>query len=301
MNISVVIPAYKNTELFLKMLRHNIQFLEDCEIIIVNDDPSSSLQDLLPKFKNIKLFENTTNLGFGGTVNKGIEKATKDYILLLNTDVKLLNDSFKKALKTLEEKPDIFVVSFCQQERDGKQVGKNRIYWEKGFFQHSKTKKFESGINGWAEGGSCLIDRKKFRELQGFDSLYSPFYWEDIDLSYRAWKAGYTVLFDHSIQVEHHHESTIGKYFKNDFVECISYRNQFIFIWKNITDPMLILDHIVHTFKLNLIYTVTGKNQNFRKGFIMALQLFSKIMKKRHQVRLGVQKNDREITHMFYE
>ncbi|PJE58197.1 MAG: glycosyltransferase family 2 protein, partial [Candidatus Portnoybacteria bacterium CG10_big_fil_rev_8_21_14_0_10_36_7] len=45
--------------------------------------------------------------------------------------------------------------------------------------------------------------------LNGFDELYSPFYWEDIDLSYRAWKTGYTVLFDPQVLVEHHHETTI--------------------------------------------------------------------------------------------
>ena len=58
-------------------------------------------------------------------------------------------------------------------------------------------------------------------KLGGMDTLYSPFYWEDIDLSYRAWKSGYQILYDPNIIVEHHHESTIAKYFDKKKVSDI--------------------------------------------------------------------------------
>ena len=44
-------------------------------------------------------------------------------------------------------------------------------------------------------GGSCAFDRRKFLELGGFDELLAPFYLEDTDLGYLAWKRGWKVLY----------------------------------------------------------------------------------------------------------
>jgi GT2 family glycosyltransferase len=129
------------------------------------------------------------------------------------------------------------------EEQDGAIVGNNRIYWKDGFMYHNRNPKNENGINGWAEGGSCMIDREKFLDLHGFDQLYAPFYWEDIDLSYRAWKSGYDVLFNADILVEHHHQSTIGKYFDSKKVTSITFRNQLLFIWKNINTGSFLSKH----------------------------------------------------------
>jgi GT2 family glycosyltransferase len=44
-------------------------------------------------------------------------------------------------------------------------------------------------------GGSCAFDRRKFLELGGFDELLAPFYMEDTDVGYLAWKRGWKVLY----------------------------------------------------------------------------------------------------------
>lgn len=204
MKISVIIPVYKNKEQFLKNLKHNLQYLGDCEIIIVNDYPDESLKTDLRDFPSVKLFENTKNLGFGQTVNRGVNEAHGDLVLLLNTDVVLKNDTFKITIDNFKNHKNLFAISFAQEEKNGTIVGKNKFFWSRGMFFHTKAKDLEKGINGWAEGGSCIIDRTKFLELDGFDKIYKPFYWEDIDLSYRAWKQGYEILFDPTILVEHH-------------------------------------------------------------------------------------------------
>ena len=53
----------------------------------------------------------------------------------------------------------------------------------------------DDGITGlypcfYGGGGSCAFDRQKLLELGGFDPLFAPFYLEDTDLSYLAWKRG---------------------------------------------------------------------------------------------------------------
>ena len=120
------------------------------------------------------------------------------------------------------------------------------------------------------------------------DELFNPFYWEDIDLSYRAWKAGYKITYDPNIKVEHHHESTIGKYFDRSNILKIAFRNQLIFQWKNLTDRDLIIKHL-----FNLPRFV------FFPGFFNALVRLPKILQARKKtVKLFV-KSDREILDKF--
>lgn len=296
MKLSVIIPVYKNIPAFIANLKHNMQFLKDCEIIIVNDDPSESLADKLKDVPQIKLIENRWNLGFGRTVNAGVQNASSELIMLLNSDVKLLNDSFYSARSQFNDKT-VFAVTFAQKEKDNQTVGKNKIYWEKGFVQHSEATDLRTGITAWAEGGSCIIDKKKFDELKGFDPIYSPFYWEDIDLSFRAWKKGYKVLFDENIMVEHHHESTIGVHFSKSKIQHIAYRNQLLFIWKNISDPWLMMSHIFY-LKIMFFKSLLRGDLAFIQGYFSALQKLPSVIKKRKE--LQVKLSDHEVFTKFY-
>ncbi len=269
--ISVIIPTYRNKDLFISNLKHNIPYLKNTEIIVVNDNPEISLKKDLSQFGNIILLENKKNLGFGKSVNKGVKRATQPYIMLLNNDVLLKDDSFLKAKFHFQNKK-VFAIGFAQKEKDGSIVGKNRFFWRRGLFFHQKADYLNRGENGWAEGGACIIDKNKFEKLGGFDSIYSPFYWEDIDLSYRARKAGYSILFDPNIIVEHYHESTIGKYFSRDFVKTIAFRNQFLFMWKNTT----IKEKLTHFLFLpfNICYYLLKGEFAFLKGFFQAIKKF---------------------------
>lgn len=295
MNISVVIPVYKNKEQFLTNLKHNLTYMKDCEVVIVNDYPEESLHDDLAGLSVI-LLENDKNLGFGPTVNRGVKHATKKYVMLLNTDVKLHDGSFSHTLELFRNDPNLFAVSFAQIEKSGQIVGKNQIYWENGLFKHRKANDLTEGINGWAEGGSSIFDRDKYLQLGGFDPLYSPFYWEDVDLSYRAWKRGWKVLFDPGVLVEHHHESTISTYFKQQLIKTISYRNQLIFIWKNITDSDLLTDHFLNLPLLKLSM-LKKREWIFFRALIEATKCIGIIRKRRADA--VIKKSDKEILNQF--
>ena len=294
MNLSVVIPTYKNKEMLLKNLQLNLPFLKECEIIIVNDFPSESIKKDLEQFAGITVIENKKNLGFGGAVNIGVNAATKDYVMLLNNDVILTDESYTKAFKHFEDDNNLFAVSFAQKEKDGSIVGKNKIYWQNGFFQHSKADNLDFGSNAWAEGGSCIVDKKKYIELEGFDLVFAPFYWEDVDLSYRAWKKGYTVLFDPNILVEHHHESTVGKYFDKSKVESIAFRNQLLFIWKNINDKQLISEHH-RTIAKHLVKYILKGNWPYVKGKLHAFKKSADLPTE----KINYKRTDAEILSLF--
>lgn len=291
--ISVVIPTYNNTKQLLENLKNNLAFLKENEIIVVNDYPTQNIAEELKNFPGIKLIANKQNLGFADTMHTGILKTSNRYVMLLNDDVLLQDTSFANAATSLQKDQTVFAISFGQKEKDGSLVGKNTFYWKNGFFQHSKANNVRPGINGWAEGGACLIDKEKYIKIGGFDNLYSPFYWEDIDLSYRAWKTGYQVLFDPSIVVVHHHESTIGKQFGKGKIKEIAYRNQFIFIWKNMTNHKLLLSHKLKT--LIMLPYMIFKDAAFVFGFWKALLKLPNILQHRFKGVLS----DEEILKKF--
>jgi GT2 family glycosyltransferase len=296
MNLSVVIPTYKKTDLLIRNLDHNRSFLEGCDIIVVNDYPDKSVtSEITQAYPDITVHENTQNLGFAGAVDEGISVASHDYILLLNSDVRLKDQSYIAAIEHFPSNTALFAVSFAQHEKDDSIVGKNRIYWHRGFMLHAAVSDNCFGINGWAEGGACLIDKQKYLNIGGFDRTYAPFYWEDIDLSYRAWKAGYEVVFDPDVQVEHHHESTIGSLFQKNVVKTTAYRNQFLFVWRNIRDMRLLLSHLFWIVPHLLSMSLKGE-WTFLKGFLQAL---GRITSAFPMPRFEVKRKDRYVLEQF--
>ena len=296
MNISVVIPTYRNEKGLVENLKRNMPYFKGCEVIVVNDDPTTFVLDAMSYFPEVTLIENKNNRGFSGAVNTGVNAAKNAYVFLCNDDVLLKDAQFTSLISQFEKDRHLFAISLKQIEKDGSPVGKNIICWKDGFIQHSKAHDITSGVNGWAEGGASLVDAAKFRGLGGFDELYRPFYWEDIDLSYRAWKKGYVILFTNEVEVEHHHETTISKHFSKNYITAIAYRNQLIFIWKNISSLSLI---ITHTFALlkRIIRSILTGDRAFLSGFVQAAIQFPFILFKRLSVPHNV--TDHEILNQF--
>ena len=64
--------------------------------------------------------------------------------------------------------------------------------------------------------------------------LLAPFYLEDTDLGYMAWKRGWKVLYQPRSVVYHEHRGTIGKRFREDYIQAVLKKNFLLFCWKNI-------------------------------------------------------------------
>jgi GT2 family glycosyltransferase len=103
----------------------------------------------------------------------------------------------------------------------------------------------------WAGGGSCAFDRRKYLEVGGLDTLYDPFYVEDVDLSYQAWKRGWKCLLAPASRVVHKHRATSSRKFTTSFVENITRRNLYLFLWKNVTDRSMLFDHVMSLPKIH--------------------------------------------------
>lgn len=252
-NVSVVIPNLNGE----KLLEKNLPFLlaakdnpENCilEIIIVDDGSwDQSVKLIANKFPQIKLIKHKVNRGFSASVNTGTRMAKGDLVLLINTDVVPERDFLVPIFKHFED-DKVFAVSLHE----------SGFGWAKGSFfggyiQLAMSEETDSSHRSfYVSGGSGVFRRSIWMELGGMDEkLLSPFYWEDIDLCFRAEKRGYVNLWEPDGKVVHNHESTISK-FPKVYVQRIKERNQLLVIWKNIHSPALIRNHILGVLRRTL-------------------------------------------------
>src|ERR1700757_2598796 len=92
------------------------------------------------------------------------------------------------------------------------------------------------------------LNGRKFLELGGFDSLLRPFYLEDTDLGYQAWKRGWKVLYQPKSVVYHEHRGTIGKRFTESQIQAVLKKNFILFCWKNIHDWKKLISQFFFTY-----------------------------------------------------
>lgn len=254
MKTSVVIPNWNGKKLLVKNLPAVMRVGFD-EVIVVDDaSTDDSRQYIQENYPQVKLLMNEKNRGFSYTVNKGVSSALGEIVYLFNTDMIPLTGVLTSVLKNFED-PLVFGVSLSE-EGYGFAIPKKEF----GFLGHAVGERTDiSHKTFWISGGSGAFRKSMWDKLQGLDLIYSPFYWEDLDLSYRAQRMGWRLIWEPKAKVIHKHESTINtKYFKKRYLNYIKERNQLIFHWKNLPVNWLLSNHLAGIVKrlLNPGYAV---------------------------------------------
>jgi GT2 family glycosyltransferase len=224
-------------------------------MVVDNGSTDGSADFVRTKFPQVRLLRLDRNYGFTGGNNRGVEAANSDIVLLLNNDM-IVDRNFLKPLLDGFHDSTVFAVTsqifFADRTRRREETGKTRARFVKGFFElwHDEISPLEDTHETipvlWAGCGSCAIDRKKYQAIGGLDPLYHPFYVEDVDLSYQAWKRGWKCLLAPASRVVHKHRGTTRPKFGQDFVENTIRKNQFLLVWKNVTDTFMLLQHLTN-------------------------------------------------------
>ena len=243
MDISVIVTNWNGLPLLQKNLLRVIDTSRLAGEIIIADDASTDgsvkfIKRLQKNHPKIRLIQNKKNIGFGRNSNKAVKLSKGKLVVLLNNDIYPYSGYIKNCLKHFHD-PKTFGVGFC--EIGNKNWG--QVYWKSGYLQYrpgKNTKK--SHISAWLSGGGCLVRRRLFLKLGGFDSVYEPFYCEDLDLGLRAWRSGYRLLWEPSARIKHRHESTMSR-FPHRFLDYVKERNRLLTVWRNITDTKLLRAH----------------------------------------------------------
>jgi len=292
--VSIVIPNYNGEELLNTNLPYVLKASKYknnniIEIIVVDDaSRDSSVSLLKKKFHEIKVYKHTVNRGFSSAVNMGARMSKGDLVALLNTDVIPSKDFLKHVLPHFNNE-SVFAVSFHE-----KGYGWAKGCFADGYINHEpgrESKKMHETF--WVNGGSGIFRRSMWMKLGGMDEkLLNPFYWEDVDLSYRAAKRGWKLLWEPKAKVIHEHESTMKK-ISEKYKRRIQERNRLIVIWKNITSPQLFKKHVSGLIKR------IGKHPGYLKIVIVALMKIKYVTKARNKEKKEGRISDEAIFEKF--
>ncbi len=264
-SVSIVIPNYNGRDLLEKNMPHVLsaarRWSAETEVIVVDDaSTDGSAEYLEGTFSGVHLLKLAHNTGFARASDHGIRAARGDVIILLNTDVHVREDFIGPLIGHFEDE-DVFAVMSMSFTEDGttlREVAKVPFF-RRGYlkFVSAREPRLKDAVtNGnnhtiysfYAVGAHCAIDKAKYLSLEGFDLFYYPFYSEDVDLCYRAWKRGWKTVFEPRSVVYHSARGPIHREYAATYRGDIIRRNRLLFIWKNITSAnYFYLRHLMPT------------------------------------------------------
>jgi GT2 family glycosyltransferase/glycosyltransferase involved in cell wall biosynthesis len=280
---SVVIPNWNGRDLLEKYLPSVIAALSGSpqnEIIVVdNGSQDGSLLFIREHFPQVRVLAFARNLGFGGGSNAGFRAARNDIVVLLNSDMRVERNFLQPLLDGFTDNQTFAVscqIFFTDPAKPREETGLTEGWWLQGAL-HVRHRA-EPEITDlypcfYGGGGSCAFDRKKFLELGGFDELLKPFYLEDADLGYLAWKRGWKVLYQPVSVVYHEHRGTIGKRFSEAYIQSVLKKNFVLFAWKNIHDWRWLVSHFFFTWAAATLSWMAGDSPE-RSSFSGILRAF---------------------------
>lgn len=191
MKLSVITLTYNKLEYTKKFVESLYKYTKDFELIIVDNGSTDGTVEYLKNLKGIKTIFNTGNLGFSKGNNQGIEIAEGEYIGFLNNDILLYPNWFEECEKVFEKENAAFVSPrHVNPHYDNTNKNSYIKYFQSKFnYAVPYEKSFDECVF------SCVLTKKNvLNEIGIFDEIYTPAFFEDNDIKYRAIDAGYGVF-----------------------------------------------------------------------------------------------------------
>ncbi len=186
------------------------------EIFVVdNASVDGSVEMIKKQFPQIKLIENNSNIGFAAANNKAMKEAGGEFVVLINPDTIVQEDTFFSLIKFMESHPDAGAATCKILNPDGsfsvdsrhsiptpltafwKQIGLNRLFpGSKTFARYNLTYMDENEINpvDAISGSFMFIRRVVFKNVGFLDEDYFM-YCEDVDYCYRIAREGWKIYY----------------------------------------------------------------------------------------------------------
>lgn len=312
MKLSIIVANWNGTSLLRKCLPSVINSAkhtkEKYEIIVVDDaSTDDSVKVLKSEFPDVKVIALKKNLGFIKVNNLGAKKAKGEILAFISNDIMPKRASFSHMLKHFKKKNTFAVApkilkwdkKTIQTEFLGCKFVLGTIVQTHPNIDEIDTNEFkEPCLTFFAPSCTSMFERKRFLKLGGFDEIYSPFYSEEPDIAYRAYKRGWSVIYEPKAVVFHKHQASLSKAFKREALHIQELKARFIFTWSNFFDPKILFKHFAF---LPLIFLRSAFVSPYRGkrfldiiAFFQALKYWKWIIKKRSKEKREAKLSDKE-------
>ncbi|WP_419653310.1 glycosyltransferase family 2 protein, partial [Thiolapillus sp.] len=181
------------------------------EVVIVDNDSTDETERLLERVDGATIIRNDENKGFLLACNAGAKVAKGKYLLFLNNDAVLLDDSVSKAVQVIEQGDGIGAVGGKILLLDGSLQEAGSLVWNDGSclgygrcdLPDKPEYMFRRDVD-YCSGAFLMVPLALFDELGGFDPVFAPAYYEETDFCLRLHENGYKVIYEPSISILHY-------------------------------------------------------------------------------------------------
>lgn len=297
--ITIVIPNFNGA----KLLRNNLPSVMSAvnhygngSTITVVDDGSSddSVEVLRNHFSMINVVVHQKNMGFAEAVHTGVREAKTDLVFILNSDVQLKDNFFSPLIPYFDDENTFSVnPSIYDEKGEIKRHSWNYRQFRRGRIALLKwhlDKAQDIVASGkrcptmYGHGGSMLVRKKMFDELNGFDPIFKPYYGEDSDIGIRAWRRGWYSYFEPGASLVHQSVGAIKANVQIKKVKCMRRRNRYLLEWIHLTPWQLITKTIPFSCFQLLGELLTLDTVNL-KGFYLALLKIPEVIHSRKAIK----------------
>lgn len=260
--------------------------------IIVVDNASINNEALLiqEKYPEIKCFRSNQNLGFAGGNNLGISKASGKYILLLNNDTYIRDNTLLSLATFLDNNPSIGAVSPKIKFADSNIIQfagytnlslitlRNKLI---GFEQEDKGQYNIAHISPFLHGAAMMIRKNIIREIGYMPEIYFLYY-EELDWCEQIRKHGYELWYIPQAEIYHKESSSVGQ---GSPLRCFYLtRNRLLFACRN-RQGLIRLLALAYQFLIanpkNILYYTSKGQLNLAKSCFRGITNFIEMKNKK--------------------
>lgn len=215
MILSIVVIEYNSLAdiiLFTKEVKRKIQGVE-YELIVSSNSLYKPLQQeaIQKQYPDIRWSFNERNGGFAYGMNRGLEKATGDFLMIANPDL-ILKQGLDKAIAFLGSHSEIGAIGPMIKDENGNVQDSARPYVTLSGWTRRQVKRVSRNDEqydlsciqtvDWVIGACILMRRDAYSKVKGLDEHYFM-YAEDLDVCTRIREAGYEVVYYPPMEVEY--------------------------------------------------------------------------------------------------
>lgn len=296
MKLSIVIVNY-NVKHFLEQCLHSVVKATkniDAEVFVVdNNSVDGSIGMLIHKFPQVKLIANKRNMGFSTANNQAIRQSTGKYVLLLNPDTVVEEDSFEKIIDFMDSNPEAGALGVKMIDGCGKFLPESKrglptpwVAFYKMFGLSTlfkKSKKFGKYHLSYLSNdeihevdvlaGAFMFIRREAIDISGLLDEDFFMYGEDIDLSYRITQSGYKNYYFPETTIIHYKGESTKKGSLN-YVHMF-YNAMIIFARKHFSKQYAGLFSLFIHLAIYFRALIAAAHRLFKKLWLPALDFFT--------------------------
>ncbi|MCD2259531.1 glycosyltransferase family 2 protein [Psychroserpens luteolus] len=254
MKIAVVILNWNGKQLLEQFLPSVVQHSENAAIYVAdNASTDDSIQFLKQQFPNVNIIQNSTNGGYAKGYNEALKYVNEDIFCLLNSDIEVTPNWLTPIITEFERHPKTAIIQpkilDYKKKTHFEYAGAAGGFIDKYGYAYCRGRIFDTIEEDhdqyndttsifWASGACLFIRQSTFKALNGFDETYFA-HFEEIDLCWRAYNAGYVAKYIGTSTVFHIGGATLNAV--NPKKTYLNFRNSLFTITKNVDGSLFFI------------------------------------------------------------